>query len=243
MYGSVYDLKAFYNGKVGRVVRRVLQARICNFWADVKGMHILGGGYAIPFLRTFRKDAERLFAMMPAGQGAHQWPLDDLNLVTLCEESELPFENSSMDRILLVHSWEFSEVLNATLDEIWRVLKPNGRLLVVVANRSGFWARTDWSPFGHGTPYSMGQICFKLRENMFIYERSEEALFLPPIKFSLALKSAGLFESVGRYAFPFVAGVHIVEASKQLYANVDRSAGSKVRLRGRPLIPRPTPYA
>ena len=46
MYRSVYDLKLFYNSKIGRVVRRVMQRRIREIWPDVTGMRILGCGYA-----------------------------------------------------------------------------------------------------------------------------------------------------------------------------------------------------
>lgn len=241
MYGSVYDLRAFYNGKMGRVVRRVLKSRIREFWPDVKGLRVMGCGYAVPYLDDFAGQAERCFAMMPAGQGAHNWPEEGKNLVCLTEESEIPLENSSVDRILLLHSLEFSEMPRPFLSEIWRVLKAGGRLLAVVPNRAGFWARTDWSPFGQGTPYSAAQLCAQLRENMFVHERTQEALFLPPLNSSLITRSAPAFEAVGRKILPLMAGVHMVEASKQLYAGINSGAESKVRVRGRGLIAKPFP--
>jgi len=240
MYRSAYDLKAFYNGRVGRIVRRVLQERIRELWPDVHGLRVMGCGYATPYLRMFVEESERVFAVMPAGQGAHDWPHDDKNLVTLSEQSELPVETASIDRVLMIHDMEFSELLKPGLEEIWRVLKANGRLLVVVPNRRGFWTHADWSPFGQGTPYSASQICYYLRDNMFIHERTEEALFMPPMKFSLVLKSAGLFERMGKSYLPFGAGVHMVEASKQLYAHADKGSGSRVYVRGRGiLVPKP----
>ena len=243
MYRSVYDLKAFYNSRVGRMVRRMLQKRIREFWPDVHAMRVMGCGYATPYLRIFMEEAERVFAVMPAGQGAHHWPQtgDEKNLVCLSEEAELPVENSSLDRILLIHDLEFAELLQPNLQEIWRVLKANGRLLVIVPNRSGFWARADWSPFGQGTPYSVSQICYYLRDNSFIHERTEEALFVPPLRRSLILKSAGVFERLGPWFLPFMAGVHMVEASKQLFAGADKGSGSRVTVRGREFLPRPVP--
>ncbi|HBR70082.1 MAG TPA: class I SAM-dependent methyltransferase, partial [Rhodospirillaceae bacterium] len=56
------------------------------------------------------------------------------------------------------------------------------------------------------------QICRYLRDKRFIHERTEEALFMPPIRFSPVLKSAGVFESLGKSYLPFGAGVHMVEA-------------------------------
>ena len=245
MYRSVYDLRTFYTGKVGRVVRRILRERIQSFWPDVKGMRIAGNGYATPYLRTFMDDAERVIALMPAAQGAHPWPYnsspEEKNLVCVTEESELPLETNSIDRMLLIHDLEFSEFVKPNLQEIWRVLKSNGRLLVIVPNRSGLWARADWSPFGQGTPYSAAQIHNYLRDNQFVHERTEEALFMPPIKFSWFMQSAGFFEKYGRKFFPLGAGVHMVDAGKQLYARSDTVSGSRVRIRGRGLVPNPTP--
>lgn len=246
MYRSVYDIKSFYNGKIGRVVRRVLQERIREIWPDTAGLRVMGSGYATPYLRMYLQSAERVFAVMPAAQGAHPWPQspagEERNLVCLAEESELPVETNSIDRLLLVHDLEFSEHLKPHLQEAWRVLKANGRLLVVVANRSGFWARADWSPFGQGTPYSAAQIHNYLRDNLFIHERTEEALFMPPLNFSWVLKSAGFFEDAGRVFLPIGAGVHLVEATKQIYAaRPDKGSGVRVVVRGRGYVPRPVP--
>ena len=240
MYESVYDFKAFYNGKVGRVVRRILQERIRDMWPDLNGLTLMGTGYATPYLRIFKEEAERVFSLMPAGQGAHDWPYEGPNCVALSEMAELPIETESVDRILMVHDLEFSELSKDELKEIWRVLKPSGRLLVVVPNRSGLWARVDWAPFGHGTPYSLTQLSYFLRDALFVHERTEEALFVPPVQYSPFLKSAGFFERMGRTIVPIVCGVHIVEASKQVYASANRGSGSKVTVRGRGVfVPKP----
>jgi len=242
MYESVYDFKAFYNTRLGRIVRRVLQERIRELWPDLNGLSLMGAGYATPYLRIFRQEAQRVFAVMPAGQGAHDWPHEGPNCVALAEQAELPIETNSIDRALMIHNLEYTEFPKPALHEIWRVLKSNGRLLVVVPNRAGLWARADWSPFGQGTPYSLGQLTHALRENLFVHEHTEEALFVPPLKMSYFLKSSGFFERYGRNILPIVAGVHIVEASKQIYASVDRGSGSTVRVRGRGIfIPKPVP--
>ncbi len=242
MYSTVYDLKAFYNSKVGRIVRRILQRRIRMIWPDVAGLRVAGFGYATPYLRSFVDDgAERVISVMPAAQGAHSWPQDhgEKNCVCLCEESEIPLESNSVDRIIMVHSLEFSELLRPNLEEVWRVLKSSGRLLIVVPNRAGLWARADWSPFGQGTPYSAGQIIHNLHNNGFVHEQTDEALFIPAFNSSLFLKFAGFFEDIGKTFLPIVAGVHLVEASKQIYANADPSGGSKIKVRGRGFFPRP----
>ncbi|MCB1682033.1 MAG: methyltransferase domain-containing protein [Alphaproteobacteria bacterium] len=228
MYRSVYDLRTFYNSPLGLAVQRILDRRIAGLWPDANGLRVMGCGYAVPYLNRYCAQAERVIAMMPARLGADTWPKDGKNVVYLSEGFGLPIENASVDRILLVHHLEYSEQLQPSLHEMWRVLKPNGRILVVVPNRSSLWARVEWSPFGHGSPFSLSQLCFFLRENLFVQERTQSALFMPPFKFSFFMRSANFIEHLGRAVLPIAAGVHIIEASKQVYAGVDKGSGSKV---------------
>ncbi len=242
MYRSIYDLKDFYNDDPGAVVQGILRNHISKWWPDVTGQRVVGIGFASPYLDMFLPTAERCFAVMPAGQGIHPWPEQGKNLTVLAEESELPLETNSVDRILLIHSLEFAELMRSNLQEIWRVLKSNGRLLVVAPNRMGLWARADWSPFGQGTPYSLDQLRWFLRDNLFVYERHRQALFMPPLKAQLAYRSAATLERICPYIVPALAGVHMVEASKQLYAGVDIGSGSRVKVRGRgSFVPNPVP--
>ena len=239
---SSYDLKAFYNSRLGLAARRIINDRIGEIWPDCKAMRVMGCGYATPYLRNLKADSERTFVIMPASAGAHHWPQSSnaQNLVALSEQVQLPIETNSVDRVLLIHDLEHAEFINQNLAEIWRVLKSSGRLLVIAPNRSGFWARSDKTPFGQGRPFSASQLCSLLRENEFVHERTEEALFMPPIAYPPFLKLAKTFEKIGKTAFPIVAGVHIVEASKQLYARADKGSGSAIVTRGRKrIIPKP----
>jgi len=238
MYRSVYDLKAFYNTDVGHMVQRVIGNYIRDIWPGTKGLRIMGRGYALPYLSLFEEECERLFSVMPREQGAYHWPSEEKNLTLLASESELPLEPASVDRILLMHDLEFAEHLRPSLAEIWRVLKPNGRLLVIVPNRAGMWSHAEWSPFGTGTPYTLSQICYYLKDNMFIQERTREALFMPPLRFSAALKSADFLEKIGSTFLPFAGGVHIVEASKQLYEGIYRGQTQSTKIRPG-LVPKP----
>lgn len=240
MKANVYDLKSFYNCTDGRLLARLISAALMRFWPNVKDETVLGIGYAAPYMPIFSEENFTACIML-AGQGAHEWARTSSqrkNLSALVEESELPFETSSVDRVLLTHNLEYSEFLNSNLSEVWRVLKPNGRLLVVVPNRSGFWSRTEWSPFGQGRPFSKTQICSVLRENSFVYERSRQAVFVPPIRRHFIRRAADVLERFGFY-IGLSGGVHIVEASKQIYAKIDRGTPSRVMVRGRKLFDAP----
>ena len=154
MHTDVVDLRDFYETHLGRVARRMIRRGIRETWPNMRGLSLLGLGYATPYLRQFRGEAERVVACMPASQGVLHWPPEGPWSVALGEETLLPLPDYSIDRVLLVHGLEDSESLAGLLREIWRVLTGDGRLLVVVPNRRGIWARVERTPFGWGHPDS-----------------------------------------------------------------------------------------
>jgi SAM-dependent methyltransferase len=217
MSNDVVDLRDFYAQRLGTVARRFVGRGIRTRWADTRGQRVLGVGYATPYLGLFREEAERCLAFMPAVQGVVKWPTDKPSLAALVDELELPLPDAAVDRVLLVHALEMAHDPGALLREVWRVLAGGGRMLVVVPNRRGVWARLDTTPFGHGRPYSRSQITQLLREAWFTPSGWGEALHVPPVARGWFLRSAPAWERVGAtIAAPF-AGVHIVEATKQVY--------------------------
>ncbi len=228
MYGSAHDLKTFYASKSGRLVRRLLLNRIREIWPDLKGQRLMGCGYAVPYLWGLREGTERTFAIMPAQSSAHVWPDNEKNLVVLSAEGEMPIETESVDRILLIHGMDRALAPDVMLQELWRVLKSNGRMLMIVPNRLGLWARADWTPFGHGAPYTAGQINHHLQDNLFVHERTERALFMPPFRSLLMMRTSYALEGLGQRLLPSCAGVHIVEAKKQIYAGAGRARTANV---------------
>jgi SAM-dependent methyltransferase len=214
---DVVDLRNFYAQPMGSVARRFVARGIRARWPDVRGFRVLGVGYATPYLGLFREEAERCLAFMPAAQGVVKWPSARPTLVALTDENELPLTDAAVDRVLLVHALEMTHDASALLREAWRILAAGGRLLVVVPNRRGLWARMDITPFGHGRPYSRSQITHLLRETWFTPAGWGEALYMPPIARGWFLRSAVAWERTGATLSAPFAGVHIIEATKQVY--------------------------
>jgi SAM-dependent methyltransferase len=214
---DVVDLRNFYAQGLGVVARRFIGNGIRARWQDAHGLRLLGVGYATPYLGLFREEAERCLALMPAPQGVVRWPSARPALTALVEEDELPLTDSAVDRVLLVHSLEMSADPAELLREAWRVLAAGGRLMAVVPNRRGVWARMDTTPFGHGRPYSRSQITQLLRDTWFTPTGWGEALYVPPIARGWFLRSAVAWERTGATLSAPFAGVHIVEATKQVY--------------------------
>lgn len=218
MWNDVVDLRDFYNTRMGEVTRHLVRRKIRSVWPDVKGMSMLGLGYAVPFLRQFREEAERVIAVMPAQQGILPWPPEGPNCAALADETALPLPDVSVDRLLLVHGLECGEHTADMLKEMWRVLTGSGRILIVVPNRRGIWAQTDRTPFGQGHPYSASQLSKVLRANMFIPIQTQHALYVPPTRSLAVLSTAPAWERIGARWFPALGGVTLVEAGKQIYA-------------------------
>jgi len=182
---NAYSLKSFYNSFKGRIVRRIVREKIQSLWPEIKSQRLMGYGYAMPYMRPYFDGASRVFNMMPAQLGVHNWPPNAQNQVCLHAENALPLESNAVDYVLMVHALEFLDDPEDSFAEIWRVMKSTGRLIVVVPNRMGFWARADWSPFGQGRPFSVKQVEQFLSDNMFTHERTTQALFIPPFKVKL----------------------------------------------------------
>lgn len=214
---DVVDLRDFYGQRLGAVARHFVGRGIRNRWTDTRGLRLLGIGYATPYLGLFREEAERCLAFMPAAQGVVKWPSSRPALAALVEELDLPLPDACVDRVLLVHALENTADAVGLLREVWRVLAAGGQLLAVVPNRRGVWARTDSTPFGHGRPYSRSQITSLLRETWFTPVNWSEALYVPPIPRGWFLRSAVAWERTGATLSAPFAGVHIVEATKQVY--------------------------
>ena len=214
---DVVDLRNFYGQQLGVVARRFVGRGIRARWSDTRALRVLGIGYATPYLGLFREEAERCLALMPAAQGVVRWPSTRPALAALVEEDELPLTDSAVDRVLFVHALEMSSDPAELLREAWRVLAAGGRLLAVVPNRRGLWARMDTTPFGQGRPYSRTQITQLLRDTWFTPTGWGEALYVPPIPRRWFLRSAVAWERTGATLSAPFAGVHIVEATKQVY--------------------------
>src|ERR1700733_7184046 len=230
MASDVVDLRDFYRTALGQVARRMIRQAVRRVWPDLHGMRLLRIGYPSPFLSAISPETERTVALMPASLGVLAWPPDGANLALLAEEGELPFADFSIDRVLLIHALETSEQAGPLLKEAWRVLAGGGRLLIIAPNRRGIWARLDRTPFGSGRPYTTSQLSQLLRDELFTPVATAAAVFVPPTRSRMVLRSARAWERIGVRWFPTFGGVVIVEATKQIYAKPTAARAPKRRL-------------
>ncbi|UPY36378.1 methyltransferase domain-containing protein [Sediminicoccus sp. KRV36] len=217
MSGEVHGLPEFYRAPLGGVAARLIGARVATLWPELQGLDVLGLGWAAPYLGLWPEKPGRRIAMTPEGLG----PMGGAAWV---QERHLPLADCCMDRILLVHALEASESAHALLRECWRVLRDDGRLLVVVPNRLGSWSLFDHTPFGQGRPYSRGQVESQIQRQFFRVTRRDAALFVPPLPWRFALRGAALWDRIGRNSLRRLGGVTLIEAEKDLFAAIPAGA-------------------
>lgn len=242
---SVTDLQAFYSSTLGGVVRSHLRRAVRERWPDAHEhascATILGFGYTGPYLREMLAAPRNLtLAACPGPQGARAWPAggsDRGNLSLHCADTSLPFADNSMDRILLAHALEFTHNPPVLLEELWRVLKPQGRLLVLVPNRRSIWARRECTPFGYGHPFSQWQLKTLLEETGFSAPAITTELFFPPSNRRGLLQLAGEDGFWNKLQRRFLqplgfGGVLMAEAEKQIAAPLRVAPEKLLRYRG-----------
>lgn len=239
MRRDVLELRQFYASDLGHAARVMVARKVTETWDDAHGLDVLALGYATPYVSMLRPAARRVVAAMPAQQGVEIWPAGERNLATLVCEDSLPFPNALFDRILLAHAVEESPDAVALLREVWRVLAPSGRVIVAVAARNGLWANSEKTPFGHGRPYTRGQLAELLREAELEPSGWTRALYVPPVPW-LAGWAEG-FEQAGSRLWPGFAGLVLMEAVKQTFAVKPKGVRARARIAKPILAPAPGP--
>jgi SAM-dependent methyltransferase len=209
---------AFYGSPLGEAARSMLARRVAAAWPDVSGLDVLGYGYAGPLLAELAGDPQRIVNAFPAAQGAVPWPERGLGASVLTEDERLPLMDAVFDRAILVHALEEAQSPHHLLREIWRVMAPEGRLIVIAANRLSPWALSDATPFGHGRPYSRRQLSALFTAALFEPLAASRAVYTPPWNNRLFLKSAEALEAVGERLWPSFGGLVLMEAVKRLEA-------------------------
>jgi SAM-dependent methyltransferase len=214
---DILDLAEFYAAPRGQMVQRQITRAIAQCWTPAGDDVLVGYGYALPYAAALWPDGHWHF-LMPGQQGVMIAPSEVRRMTALVQETDWPLRDASVNRVLMVHGLEAANQSEALLGEVWRVLVPNGRVIMLVPNRTGFWARRDGTPFGTGRPYSRGQLRRMVKQAGFVLRDMQPVLMVPPqlpvrVQEILA-RPAGLL----RYIVPQIGGLWLVEAQKQLPA-------------------------
>lgn len=217
---NALHFKQFYSSELGKRVSEELRHNLRHFWQENDDESQLALGYPIRLWQE-HNIPRNLIVVMPAEQGAVCWPRKvDSNKTIVAHDHELPIPSNSMNRVVLLHALEFSANVSLLMKEIYRILVPNGRMILIAPNRMGLWARSSKTPFGYGRPFSSQEIQSLLEHTEFTLKKQRSFMFMPPSHRRMPLKIIPATELIGQLLLPMCGGIHMIEAEKQIYANI-----------------------
>jgi SAM-dependent methyltransferase len=133
---------------------------------------------------------------------------------------ELPFDEHSIDLCLLPHTLEFDANPHLVLREVDRVMRPEGRILIVGFNPwSLYGVRRGWS--STGAPWS-GQFVSLVRMKDWLQLLSFEpaggrlACYIPPFSNEKWQRRLGFLDNIGDRWWGVAGGVYMLEAVKRV---------------------------
>ena len=212
------DIYSFYQTKLGGIVKRIIRQKIMSYLDEVDTNIICGYGYTSPYLSFINKNnaSSQVKELRPDFlDGAVQEKYDFEEKAI--HEYFIPLEPSTVDVVISSHLLEFVEKPISSIEETWRILKPNGYFITILPRRSGLWSRYDNNPFGYGRSYSSKQFQ-KLVEDFFVLDNKSSFLHFPPWEHYLNYKTYKTIENIGNNIFPYMGGLMICVCKKIVYA-------------------------
>ena len=220
MSWDISDTDSYYRTPEGVLVAGILAADLSH-------------QYRTGRIRALADTAERLavgypFPLYPSGQrlppvfmlaetGVLAWTKDQ-GVITACiDSSSFPCATDVFEQVFVSHALEHVADKAGFLSEIWRSLKGEGELVMIVPHRRSLWARADKTPFGQGTPFSRRQLRLIVEQAGFGQIQIKHSLYMPPFGTRLPVAIRRRFHSIGRIGWTMFGGVLIAVAKKRLF--------------------------
>lgn len=239
---SIIELGQWLNTPAGRYLLAWEQDRLDHAVADVFGFHALQLG--LPELDGLR-----------ANRMPHRWlaadanvvpdlipmpPPDDESITTSamplhatfhCEPEALPFGDQTLDLVVLPHTLELASDAHLALAEVSRVLRPEGRVVIVGLNPTSLWGlRQHW---GHLRQHlgarraplylpNSGEFIgyWRARDWLrllgFEIEAGQFGCYRPPLSSEPWLKRFEWLEATGERWWPVLGAVYLLVAVKRV---------------------------
>ena len=238
---SIIELARWLQSPPGRYLLAWEQAQIDRAVADLFGFHALQLGLGeLEGLRANRMPHRWVASDSLREPQPLPLPPVDEALSTLqpmlpghalmCDFDALPFPSQSLDLVLLPHTLELTRDPHDTLREVERVLRPEGRLVIVGFNPVSLWGLRQSAGrlrqrLGGNAPLYLpdagdligyGRVRDWLRLLGFEVERGRFGLWRPPLRSERGLARMAWLDDAGARAWPVLGAVYLVEAVKRV---------------------------
>ena len=229
----------------GRYLLAWEQAQLDRSVADVFGFHALQLGMTeLEGLRANRMphrwvalDAQgKLVEAVPAaevpGDGSADVSNDRVAVVLRCDFDALPFDSQSLDLVVLPHTLELARDPHLALGEVERVLRPEGRVVILGFNPTSLWGLRQrlgrllrYIGFSRQKPLFLpngGEFLgyWRLRDWLrllsFEVQGGRFGCYRPPLKTDAWLARYGWTERIGERWWPVLGSVYLLVAVKRV---------------------------
>jgi SAM-dependent methyltransferase len=194
---------------LGRYVVAREQAIFDRVLPDLFGFYALQMGAAsIPALRESRITHKFTLA----------W---DTNALVLAEADQLPFAENQFDVIVLPHTLEFQALPHEVLREVFRVLRPEGRLLISGFNPYSLYGIKRYFGRDRSGPWGGEFISFSRAKDWltllgFDIVGGQLDCYNMPAQNEKTLQRLRWLEAAGDRSWPFAGGVYFLHAVKRV---------------------------
>ena len=220
MSWDITDIDGYYRTPEGVLVADILAAELSHqhtsgrMSALADSTDRLAIGYPFP-LYSSAQFLPPVFMLSETGVLA--WKKSGSVITTCIDSGSFPCATEFVGQVFVSHALEYVADKAGFLSEIWRCLKGEGELVMVVPHRRSLWARADKTPFGQGTPFSRRQLRLILEQAGFHQIQIKHSLYMPPFGTGLPLTLRRRFHAIGQIGWAMFGGVLIAIARKRLY--------------------------
>ncbi|MDG1127068.1 MAG: methyltransferase domain-containing protein [Hellea sp.] len=217
MRPTLKKLDVFYRSPSSTLLIDILSRKINSRWPELSGQDVLGYGFCEKYLSFYKKTANRIILTLPE-KNLTKIEYDDMHGTScITENLSLPFSDSRFDKILCIHGTGDSSNFDLLLQEFWRVLKPEGQIIIISSSRSGGWIK-NMGPFSEEKSFSRKKFKKSIIKSGFQITFFTGCIYFPYRKVSRKNRLPYLFEKICENIFPYFSRLVLVEAIKRLYA-------------------------
>lgn len=230
---SIIELAAWLQTPPGRYLLEWERAQLDAAVADLFGFHALQLGLPeLPGLRANRMP-HRWLALdsfeQPLAADIADGAEPPAAISLHCEFDALPFENASLDLVVLPHALELARDPHQTLREVERVLRPEGRVVILGLNPASLWGlRQNLGRLVPGRDRGLflpraGDFIgyWRLRDWLrllsFEVDGARFGLYSPPLRTDPWLARWRWVERIGSRWWPVLGAVYFIVAVKRVH--------------------------
>ncbi len=151
-----------------------------------------------------------------------RWTLDyDPPAELLADPHALPFGENAVDLVVMQHALEFTDDPHLMLREAYRVLRPEGQIIVAGFNPFSLWGAKRYFGREQAPPWNGGFIgLWRLKDWLsllgFDVIGGRLDAYVPPFSSERWLKRSAFFDKAGDRWWPIAGGVYFLRATKKV---------------------------